>query len=310
MADGPLRERLIEGFDAMSKQFQLAARYIIDQPHDVALLSMRDQARVAGVQPATMTRLAKHLGLTGYDELRQIYAKAVRSGDVGFAGKADVQAVAQKLKGDHGLAREILLAQAAQIVQLAESSQLDAIVSTARRLAAAKRVFCIGLRSSHAIAWHLHYILSMIRDKSVILDAIGGTGSDALARASRNDVLFATSVFPYTRVTVEVAEYAHQRRIPIVVITDSEVAPLARVADDVVLVQTTSPSFFHTMTPAFAVAEVLGALIAGQSVDAARDALLRFDAHLADFNTHLESRARNVKRPHQIRTDVGAVENF
>lgn len=294
MADGPLSERLIARFDTMSEQFQLAARYIIDQPHDVALLSMRDQARLAGVQPATMTRLAKHLGLTGYDELREIYAEAVRSGDVGFAGKADVQAIAQKRKGDHGLAREILRAQAAEIVHLAES-QLDAIVSTARRLAAAKCVYCVGLRSSHATAWHLHYILSMIREKSVMLDAVGGTGSDALARASRNDVLFATSVFPYTRVTVEIAEYAHRHGIPIVAITDSEVAPLARVAHDVVLVQTKSPSFFHTMTPAFAVAEVLGALIAGQGAEASRESLLRFDAHLADFSTHLKSRTWTKK---------------
>lgn len=289
MADGPLSERLIADFDTMSEQFQLAARYIIDQPHDVALLSMRDQARMAGVQPATMTRLAKHLGLTGYDELREIYAEAVRTGDVGFAGKADVQALAQKRKGEHGLAGEILRAQAAEIVRLAES-QLDAIVSMARRLGSAKCVFCIGLRSSHATAWHLHYILSMIREKSVMLDAVGGTGSDALARASGNDVLFATSVFPYTRATVEIAEYAHQHRIPIVAITDSAVAPLARVADDVVLVQTKSPSFFHTMTPAFAVAEVLGALIAGQGAEAARESLLRFDTHLADFSTHLKSR--------------------
>ncbi|MEI9426201.1 MurR/RpiR family transcriptional regulator [Mesorhizobium sp. Cs1299R1N3] len=290
MADGPLSERLIACFDAMSEQFQTAARYIIDQPHDVALLSMRDQARLAGVQPATMTRLAKHLGLRGYDELREIYAEAVRTGDVGFAGKADVQAVAQRRKGEHGLAREILRAQAAEIVRLAES-QLDAIVSMAGRLSSATCVFCIGLRSSHATAWHLHYILSMISEKSVMLDAIGGTGSDALARASRTDVLFVTSVFPYTRVTVEIAEYAHQHRIPIVAITDSEVAPLARVADDVVLVQTKSPSFFHTMTPAFAVAEVLGALIAGKGAETARESLLRFDAHLAGFHTHLKSRA-------------------
>ncbi|MER9593126.1 MurR/RpiR family transcriptional regulator [Mesorhizobium australicum] len=298
MTDGPLSERLITDFDTLSEQFQLAARYIIDQPHDVALLSMRDQARVAGVQPATMTRLAKHLGLTGYDELREIYAEAVRSGDVGFAGKADVQAITQRRKGDHGFAREILRAHAAEIVHLAES-QLDAIVSTARRLASAKCVFCIGLRSSHAPAWHLHYILSMIREKSVMLDAVGGTGSDALARASRNDVLFVTSVFPYTRVTVEIAEYAHRHGIPIVAVTDSEVAPLARVADDVVLVQTKSASFFHTMTPAFAVAEVLGALIAGQGAEGARESLVRFDAHLADFSTHLKSRdwTRKVRSP-------------
>ncbi|WP_353642590.1 MurR/RpiR family transcriptional regulator [Mesorhizobium sp. WSM2239] len=295
MADGPLSEQLVAGFDALSEQFQSAARYIIDHPHDVALLSMRDQARLAGVQPATMTRLAKHLGLAGYDELRRMYADAVRNGDAGFARKADAQVVTQKRKGDQGFAREVLRTQAAQIVQLAESSQLDAIVSAARRLASANCVYCIGLRSSHAIAWHLHYILSMIGEKSVMLDAMAGTGTDAFARATRDDVLFATSVFPYTRSTVELAEYAHQHGISIVAITDSKVAPLARVADDVVLVQTESPSFFHAMTPAFAVAEVLGALIAGQGAEAARESLLRFDAHLADFNTHLKSRNRNRK---------------
>ncbi|WP_287321778.1 MurR/RpiR family transcriptional regulator [Mesorhizobium sp.] len=281
----------------MSEQFQLAARYIIDHPHDVALLSMRDQARLAGVQPATMTRLAKYLSLGGYDEVRQMYADAVRNGDMGFARKADAQVLTQKRKGDQSFAREILRSQAEQILHLAESSQLDAIVSTARRLARASRVYFIGLRSSHAIVWHLHYILSMIGDRSVMLDAVAGTGTDAFARATRDDVLFATSVFPYTRITVELAEYAHQNGIPIVAITDSKVAPLARVADDVVLVQTESPSFFHTMTPAFAVAEVLGALIAGQSAEAARESLLRFDVHLADFNTHLRSRTqtRNLR---------------
>ncbi|KAA3448150.1 SIS domain-containing protein [Mesorhizobium sp. SARCC-RB16n] len=290
MANGPFSDRLIGSFESLSEQFQLAARYIIDHPHDVALLSMRDQARLAGVQPSTMTRLAKFFGLSGYDEIRGMYAEAVRSGDVGFAGKAGAQALDQKRKGDHGLAREILRAEAAEIGRLAESAQLDAIVSTARRLAIAQQVFCVGLRSSHSIAWHLHYILSMIGEKSILLDAMGGIGSDMMTRATRDDVLFAASVSPYTRATVEIAEYAQRKKIPIVAITDSEVAPLARIADDVVLVQTKSPSFFHTMTPAFAVAEVLGALVAGRNADATRESLLKFDAHLSNLNTHLKSK--------------------
>lgn len=279
----------------MSEQFQLAARYIIDQPHDVALLSMRDQARLAGVQPSTMTRLAKYLGLSGYDELREMYAEAVRSGDVGFAGKADAQAAAQKRKGDHGLAREILRAQAAEIGQVAESPQLDSIVASAKRLAAAHRVYCIGLRSSHTIAWHLHYILSMIGEKSVLLDAAGGIGSDTLARASSSDIVFAASVAPYTRATIEIAEYARRNGIPVVAITDSEVAPLARIADNVVVVQTKNPSFFHTMTPALAVAEVLGALVAGSDATGAHEALLRFDTHLADLNAHVKPKITSRK---------------
>ncbi|AMX98909.1 MULTISPECIES: MurR/RpiR family transcriptional regulator [Mesorhizobium] len=301
MAHGPLSDRLIKDFDTMSEQFKLAARYIIDQPHDVALLSMRDQARMAGVQPSTMTRLAKHLGLAGYDEFRALYADALRGGESGFAGKASAQAITQRRKGDHGLAREILRAQAAEIVQLADSTQLDAIVSTARRIAASRLTFCIGLRSSHSIAWHFSYILSMIGDKSVLLDAVGGTGSDALSRATEQDVLLAVSVAPYTRVTLEIAEYARRHYIQVVAVTDSEVSPLARIADDVVIVQTKSPSFFHTMTPAFAVAEVLGSLIAGRNSNAAREALLQFDAHLSDINAHARSApsSRNIRLPLQ-----------
>jgi len=103
MDHGPLTEQIVEAFDTMSVQLQAGARYVLDRPRDVALLSMREQARQAGVQPATMTRLAKHLGMDGYDDVRELYAAAVRDGDLGFAGKAGVQVVSQKLKGDKAL---------------------------------------------------------------------------------------------------------------------------------------------------------------------------------------------------------------
>ena len=72
---------------------------MLDEPRDVALLSMREQARQAGVQPATMTRLAQRLGLDGYDAIREIYAEALRGGGSGFA-PAGTQVASQKAKGD------------------------------------------------------------------------------------------------------------------------------------------------------------------------------------------------------------------
>src|SRR4051794_25052681 len=78
MDRGPLTAKIIDAFETMPAQLQTAARYILDRPSDVALLSMREQARRAGVQPATMTRLAKRLGLEGYDMVRDLYAQAIR----------------------------------------------------------------------------------------------------------------------------------------------------------------------------------------------------------------------------------------
>jgi DNA-binding MurR/RpiR family transcriptional regulator len=290
MDHGPLTEQIIKTFDGMSAQLQAGARYVLDRPRDVALLSMREQARRAGVQPATMTRLAKHLGMDGYDDVRELYATAVREGDLGFAGKAGVQVVSQKLKGDKALVADMLKSIGRQIDRLATPDGIDRLVTAARTLASARRIYCLGLRSSHSIAWHLHYVLSLVGDRSIHLDGIAATGADAMARATSRDVLLVASVLPYTRQTVELADHAVEQGITVVAITDSEVAPIAQIAQHVVIVPTDSPSFFHAMSPAFAVAEILGAVIAGRGGDDALATLRHTDQHLAALNTHLKPR--------------------
>ena len=294
MDHGPLSRQIIKAFDAMSAQLQTAGRYVLDRPRDVALLSMREQARQAGVQPATMTRLAKHLGLDGYDDIREMYAAAVRDGDLGFAGKAGAQVVSQNLKGDKALAAEMVKSIGKQIDRLAAPDALDRLVASAEVLASARRIYCLGLRSSHSVAWHLHYVLTLIGERSIHLDGIAATGTDALARAGERDVLLVASVLPYTRLTIELAEYAAGRGVSVVAITDSEVAPLAQTAQHVVVVPTDSPSFFHAMSPAFVVAEILGAVVAGRGGDNTLATLRHTDEHLAALNTHLKS--RQVKR--------------
>src|SRR3984885_14095979 len=137
MDHGPLTEQIIKAFDTMSVQLQAGARYVLDRPRDVALLSMREQARQAGVQPATMTRLAKRLGLGGYEGVRELYAAAVRDGDLGFAGKAGVQVISQKLKGDKALAADMLTSIGQQIQKLSTPAGLDRLVSAAKALASA-----------------------------------------------------------------------------------------------------------------------------------------------------------------------------
>ena len=291
MDHGPLADRIIKAFDTMSGQLQAGARYVLERPRDVALLSMREQARQAGVQPATMTRLAKHLGMDGYDGVRELYAAAVRDGEIGFAGKAGAQVASQKLKGDKALAAEMLRSIGKQIERLAAPDRLDRLVVAARTLASARRIYCLGLRSSHSIAWHLHYVLSLVGERSTHIEGIAATGADALARATSRDVLLVASVLPYTRLTVELAEYAVEQGMAVVAITDSEVAPLAQIAQHAVIVATDSPSFFHAMSPAFAVAEILGAIIAGRGGDEALATLRHTDEHLAALNTHLKPRA-------------------
>ena len=287
---GPLNASIVEAFDILPPQLQTAARYMLDRPDDVALLSMREQARRAGVPPATMTRLAKRLGLDGYDSVRELYAGAVRDGTLGFAGKAGVQVEAQKLLGERALAAEIARTLSRQIAALAEPAALDGLAEAATRLHGARRVYCLGLRSCHAAAWHFHYMLSLLGDKTVMLDDAGGAGLDAIRDAGPDDVLLAASVEPYARATIEGARYAAGCGVPVVALTDSQLSPLAQIAANAIFVATESPSFFHTMTPLLAVAEILAALVAGRDGAKALAALERTEAQLSAFGVHLPRR--------------------
>ncbi|HEX5461783.1 MAG TPA: MurR/RpiR family transcriptional regulator [Steroidobacteraceae bacterium] len=292
MNPAPLTRQIVSGFEQMSAQLQKAARYILDHPHDVALLTMRQQARVAGVQPATMTRLAKHLGLTGYEAVRELYAKVFRAGGFDLARRADQQMARQKLRGDQALAAEIASSLATQVAALAEPESLSRLVAAAETLASARRIYCLGMRACFPAIAYFHYVISLVRDGVILFHGFGGLGVDGLHNAASDDVLLVSSVRPYTRIVVEAVRYARARNVPVVAITDSAVSPLTEQAQHAILVPTHSPSFFHAMAPTFTAAEILAALVAGRGGANALRALKDAQEQLAAFRVHYDPKHR------------------
>lgn len=211
-------------FDGLPGRMQQAARWIAAHPRDVALCSMREQARKAGVQPATMTRLAQALGYDGYDALRAEHATALRHAPSGLAQQADGRLPLRADTPD-GAAQALLAQAQAQIEGLASAEMLDALCQAADAMTAARRIYVLGLRSSHAVAWHFYYALSLITDRAHLLDGVGGTGLDALWHAGSDDVLFVCGVAPYTRAVVEATLQAQARNVQIIAVTDSRLSP-------------------------------------------------------------------------------------
>lgn len=282
-----LAEEIIRSVDTLPGQLGAAARYVLENPGDVALLSMREQARRAGVQPWTMTRFAKRFGFDGYDAVRQLHGEALKEQALGFSGKAGVQVARQREAGGRALAAEIAAAAAGQISNFGETGALDAMTQAAAAMARARRIYCFGLRSSRAVAEQLAYLLSFLGEKARLLDCADGAGLEALRFAADTDIFFVVTVAPYTRASVEAARHAHARGLTIVALTDGPASPVARLARYAIFVGTESPSFFHAMTPAFAAVEILSALVAGEGGDAALEAIARTERQLAELKVHI-----------------------
>jgi DNA-binding MurR/RpiR family transcriptional regulator len=289
--------RLRSGFDNLSPQLREAARWVIDHPADVALLSTREQARRAGVTPATMTRLAQHFGLPGYDRVRQLHADAVRRRPESYRGRAEELLVRRDREGDAGLVQDIFGSLAQHLQNLSSPAAVERFTAAADLVAGAGHVFCLGLRSSYAVAYIFHYVRSLFGANSVLVDGSGAVGVDVMRDIAENDVLLAISVKPYVRQTIDAAAFAKERGARIVAVTDSEMSPLARAADVAVLVHTETPSFFHTMAPAFAAVECLAALVAARRGPEALAALEASERQLAAFGTYILPPAKGRRRP-------------
>src|SRR5437868_8777684 len=152
--------RLKASFDKLSPQLKEAARWVIDHPDDVALLSTREQARRAGVTPATLTRLAQRLGLSGYDGVRELYAEAVRQRPESYRGRAEELLIRRETEGDPALIQDIFASLTQHLQHLSSRDAIRRFTAAADKIAGAERVFCIGLRSSFAVAYIFHYVRS------------------------------------------------------------------------------------------------------------------------------------------------------
>lgn len=287
MKHAALALRLKSDFDSLSSRFQDAARWMIDHPADVALLTTREQARLAGVSPATMTRLAQRFGLQGYDDVRKLYADTMRRRPEGFRGRARELLHRRDVEGDAALVQDILSALAQHLQVLSSPSAIKQFTMAADRIVGADRVFCLGLRSTFSVAYIFHYVRCLFGARSVLVDGAGGTGIDVLRTIGRGDLLLAITVRPYTRQTIKAARYASSKRAKIIAITDSEVSPLASLADETLIIGTETPSFFHSMTPAFATVECLAALVAARQGPQTLKSLTHSEAQLSAFDTYV-----------------------
>lgn len=237
----------------LSPQLARAARFVVDHPEEVAVGSLRSLAGKLGVAPATMTRLARSLGFRNYGALRtESAATLVRQG--GYAHRA--QRLRDRARG--GVADPLAALNAAQVAAVQSASNRNRereIRAFCRALMQGRRVGFLGLRASHALAFHFSYVYGFLFDNGTLLGVAPGSLLDDVYRLAAGDVLVAISVAPYTSSTLDCVARAGGRGVKVLSISDSHSSPIAAHAGHGLAIDTDSPSFFSTMTGLLACVE-------------------------------------------------------
>ena len=266
---------LTRSFSGLTPELQKAAKYMLENPEEVGLNSMRTVASGAGVKPATVSRLSKSLGFDGYEALRQPFRERLRKNEPRFASK--LQDVQRRGTGDsEGLFAELRQREIANIERTLSDENYATIVDAAETLHRCRRVYVLGLRGAYAPAFLFHYAYQLFQENSLLVDTHAGIFADQLRDIGAKDSLLVVSFPPYTQLTIDAVEYAAEAGARIVAVTDSVVSPAAYSAAHTIVTQNKSASFYHSFTGALAVVQSLITLLVarkgGDAVSIVREA--------------------------------------
>lgn len=268
--------RLIAGsFSKLTPELQKAAKFILENPEEVGLNSMRAVAQKAGVKPATVSRLSKALAFDEYEDFREPFRQRLRKVEPAFASRvAEVQR--RGAADNEALFAELRAQEIANIERTLSDENYPIIQDAAEAMHRSRRVYVLGLRGAYAPAFLFYYAYQLFQANSHIVDTRAGIFADQLRGIGKTDALLVISFPPYTQLTIDAVTYAADAGAKIIAITDSMVSPAANAAGHTIITQNRSTSFYHSFTGALAVVESLITLLVarkgGDAVKIAREA--------------------------------------
>ncbi|WP_116136388.1 MurR/RpiR family transcriptional regulator [Trinickia diaoshuihuensis] len=242
-----------ERFPYLSPQFQTGAAFLLDNPDEVAVLSMRKIAERANVQPAALVRLAQQLGYPGWSELREVFVSRVRTRPEPLTSRAKTL-----IKGSSGdsLSHRLTAAQTHNL-ELTFSQSAQAVGSAAKLLRKSPHVHVAGFRSCFPVAFGFMYGYRLFRSSVSLISAEAGTLEMQLRAIENKHATVVVSFAPYSAEAVRVAQAAIDQGAKLIAVTDSVVSPITLNADEVLLFSHETPSFFPSLLAANAIAELL-----------------------------------------------------
>lgn len=189
-----IREGAMEASDSISQRIhgvyaqlpngeKRVAELVLNNPGDVALRTASELADMAGVSNATVSRLFRRLGFTGYDEARRA-SRTMR------ARGSPLYLMENSEKPDeHASVAEAIRVEGAVLQHSLEMVNPLVLNDLAQHIAGARQVRLVGFRNSRFLADYLVAGLKQFRPDVEALIPAGQTFAEGLAGLGGDDIV-------------------------------------------------------------------------------------------------------------------------
>lgn len=249
--------RLAGELDRLTPEARKAATYVLENPRDVGVSTVREIAGAAQVKPNTLVRMARQIGFEGYEDFREPFRDAIRQGAADFPDRARWLQETRKA-GDLGaLYADLVQSALRNIEETFAGISAGTLKTTAEAIWESRNVYTLGVGVNSSNARNFTYLASTGMVQFHAIPRPGSTPVDDLAWADGRDVLIAITCKPYRAEVVEAMHIAREQGLTIVGISDSPASPIIRGADHGFVVAADTSQFFPSSVSTIALLETL-----------------------------------------------------
>lgn len=264
------------------------ADYIVKNQKRVLGMTALEIGREIGVSDASVIRFCRAIGYEGFNDLKaqidqELKENRERIGKHSLFDRFVIQEAKYGKDEEKENENEAIQLMTINLETSLRQNSRESYERAADTIRKAKHKMVIGLRGGRGCALQFSRLLSHL---TTGVDSITDEGHDQICKLTdlgENDIAVFLNFPRYYKIDEKIGVILAQKRIPCILITDSMASPVAKYAEEVLLVETEHCGFFHSMLGVTGVLEYLLILMCQKESDTFRERLKERDAILDGY---------------------------
>jgi DNA-binding MurR/RpiR family transcriptional regulator len=259
VAEFQLRLNALDG--RLPGRLQQCADHILARQDAIALSTVAQMAKGAGVPPSAMMRFCRAMGFSGYTQMQGLFRSALSRPAPDYATRL-ARLKAGGADRPAALVAEFVEAGRQSMEVLARDLDEIALDQSVTLLSHARTIHLVGYRRSFPVASYLAYVFDKLGISAILHDGVAGLDHGSSLRPG--DALLAITFAPSSDETLALAHQAKAKGLPVVILTDPPKSRLAPLADALLTVTEIDFGAFRSLSAAIALALGLAVAVAAR----------------------------------------------
>jgi DNA-binding MurR/RpiR family transcriptional regulator len=217
-----IKEKITSKYNSLPKNQRKIADYFINNFDKIPFVNVHDLSLATGASVASVVRFSQRAGFKGFSELRDAITGSLQK----ELTNKQIFPLFEKRGIEEDLLTEVANLDIKNIndtLNLIERKTFNLVID---RILKSERVFTAGLGISYLLAEILAYQLTQVGISSSVLQHSHTLFNEHILFINPKDLLIVFSFPPYSKETIEAAEFASKRKIDVISVTNKHASPV------------------------------------------------------------------------------------